>query len=150
MKHIKDIVNESLLDDEDEIMDKAYKSSYEYFKDFITDPKSYRKLTQGSFYLDLASVIPKENVTAIFNKIGIKNVDGFSIMIKKVDEYVGWDTYEKRWEIKIFIYQGNNGFSSKTSYRADRVSFPKLLSGKFRDLLDDQKSFKNFCENRSR
>ena len=149
MKDLKNILFESLLDDEDEILDKAYKSSYEYFKDLVTDAKSYKKLTQGSFHLDLGNMLPKENIVTIFNKIGIKGVDSFSIMIKKYDEYAGWSDYEKRWEIKVFVYQGNNGFSSKTSYRADRISFPKLLSGKFRNLLDDPKLFKIFCEKRS-
>ena len=115
-------------------MDKAYKSSYEYFKDLVTDPKSYKKLTQGSFHLNLGNMLPKENITAIFNKIGISGVDSFSIMIKKYEEYVGYGDYEKRWEIKVFIIEGYYTFSNKTSYKADGVSFPKLLSHKFRRL----------------
>ena len=89
MKQLQNIIIESLLDDGDEIMDKVYRSSFEHFKEIILDPKSYRKLSQGSYHLSLDNFESTDTISAIFDKVGVKDIENFSILIKKSTRILG-------------------------------------------------------------
>ena len=151
MKSFKTSLEESLLDDGDELVNKIDKTltAFDTFVELVTDAKSYRKLSQGTLHFELNKLVTPDIIDAIFEKIGIKDVENFSIMIKKIEEYVGWGDYEQRWEFKLFIYyKHGSGFSNKTTYKAKGVSFPKLLKTKIRNIFEDPKLFKLICQSK--
>jgi hypothetical protein len=146
MKQLQNIIIESLLDDGDEIMDKVYRSSFEHFKEIILDPKSYRKLSQGSYHLSLDNFESTDTISAIFDKVGVKDIENFSILIKKIDKNIGWGEYEKYWDVRFYVYKHNGGFAKNTVYPVRRLSFPKLLNIEIGTLIHNRESFTKFLE----
>lgn len=144
MKQLQNIIIESLLDDGDEIMDKVYRSSFEHFKEIILDPKSYRKLSQGSYHLSLDNFESTDTISAIFDKVGVKDIENFSILIKQIDKR--WSEYGKYWDVRFYVYKHNGGFAKNTVYPVRKLSFPKLLNIEIGALINDRKSFANFLE----
>lgn len=133
-------------------------NTFTKIKAFITNPKSYRKLSQGKYFLELANDISlldpndklytkKEDVQKLLSVINLPGSTEMTIKIcKQIVHMSIYSGNKMDWNVCIKLHNTDYKKYIEFSYNypAEKVTFQKLIKDHIVPACKDLESFKNY------